>query len=148
MKDKLLAILAIMVFSIALLMPEVLISLNNFILGKLFFVALIILFTNYNITTGIAFAILVIYLNNLAQEGYANLLEDEEKLQRNKVTEKKVENLVNYNISGSNTPTSLDKTELSKQLEPVNSKDMPTFSSAPVVEPEPENPAVESFALI
>lgn len=141
MKNKLLAILALIVFSLAVLMPEVLISLNSFALGKLFFIALLVLFTNYNVVAGIVIAILIIYLNNLSYEGM-------ETMDKPVVTDKKVEKVVDYSISGSNMPSTLDKDELSKQLTPVDTKSLPTFSlNDKDTEPEPENPAVESFTL-
>ena len=76
MKNKLLTILAFIVFSIALLTPEVLISLNNFVLGKLFFVAVIVVFTDSNIVAGCAAAVLLIYVNNLTHEGMQNIKPD------------------------------------------------------------------------
>ena len=148
MKNKLLAILALIVFSLAILMPEVLISMNNFVLGKVFFVMLILLYTNLNIVAGITMAILFIYLNNLSQEGMENI-ESEQIDKIAKLTDKKVQKIVNYNVSGSNTPSSLDKAELSKQLRPIDSKTLPSFHlNDEIDEPEPKNPALENFKVI
>ena len=147
MKDKLLAILAIIVFSIALLTPDVLISLNNFLLGKLFFVALLILFTKYNIIAGCAIAILVIYVNNLTHEGMQTL-NDQSEFKKIANMSKKVNKVIEYDIAGSNAPSTLDKAELSKQLRPIDSKTLPTFTVKDDFDPEPKNPALESFTVI
>ena len=147
MKDKLLAILAIIVFSIALLTPEVLISLNNFLLGKLFFIALLLLFTKYNIVAGCAIAILVIYVNNLTHEGMQTI-NDQSEIKKIANISKKLNNVVEYDIAGSNAPSTLDKAELSKQLRPIDSKTLPTFTIKDDFDPEPKNPAIENFTVI
>lgn len=147
MKNKLLAILALIVFSIALLTPEVFISLNNFVLGKLFFVALIVIFTDYNIVTGCAIAVLLIYINNLTHEGMQNIKEDN-VLEKISNLSKKAGSVVNYDVAGSNAPTSLDKASLSKQMRPTNSKTLPTFTIKNNIEPEAQNPNVETFQII
>ena len=147
MKDKLLAILAIIVFSIALLTPEVLISLNNFLLGKLFFIALLLLFTKYNIVAGCAIAILVIYVNNLTHEGMQTI-NDQSEIKKIENISKKLNNVVEYDIAGSNAPSTLDKAELSKQLRPIDSKTLPTFTIKDDFDPEPKNPAIENFTVI
>lgn len=148
MKNKLLAILALIVFSLAVLMPEVLISMNNFVLGKVFFVMLILLYTNLNVVAGITMAILFIYLNNLSQEGMENI-EPEQIEKIAKLTDKKIHKIVNYNVSGSNTPSTLDKADLSKQLRPIDSKTLPSFNiKDDLDEPEPTNPALENFKVI
>mgnify|MGYP001238253256 FL=1 len=147
MKNKLLAILAFIVFSIALLTPEVFISLNNFVLGKLFFVALIVVFTDYNIVTGCIIAVLLIYINNLTHEGMQNIKEDN-VLEKISNLSKKAANVVNYDVAGSNAPTSLDKASLSKQMRPTNSKTLPTFTIKNDIEPEAKNPNVETFQIV
>uniref|UniRef100_A0A6C0BT79 Uncharacterized protein n=1 Tax=viral metagenome TaxID=1070528 RepID=A0A6C0BT79_9ZZZZ len=147
MKNKLLAILAFIVFSIALLTPELLISLNNFVLGKLFLIFIIVLFTDYNIVAGCAAAILLIYINNLTYEGMQNI-EKNVLEQISNLSDKKIGNIIKYDIAGSNTPSSLDKADLSKQMRPVESKTLPTFTIKDNSEPSPTNPALETFKVI
>jgi hypothetical protein len=148
MKNKLLAILAFIVFSIALLTPEVLISLNNFVLGRLFFVSFILVATDFNIVTGCAAAVLLIYINNLTFEGMQNIKEDTILEKLSNLTNKKIGNIVDYDVAGSNTPTSLDKASLSKQMRPTESKTLPTFTVKNDLEPEPTNPGIETFKII
>jgi hypothetical protein len=147
MQNKLLAILAFIVFSIALLTPEVFISLNNFVLGKLFFVALIVVFTDYNIVTGCAIAVLLIYINNLTHEGMQTI-KQETVLENISNISKKAGNVVTYDVAGSNLPTSLDKASLSIQMRPTESKTLPTFTVKNDFEPEAKNPNAETFQII
>ena len=148
MKNKLLAILAFIVFSIALLTPEVLISLNNFVLGRLFFVAIIVLFTDYNIVAGCAAAVLLIFINNLTFEGIQTIKEENILEKLTNLTDKKVGNVVKFDIDGTNTPSSLDKASLSKQMRPTESKTLPTFTIKNDFEPEPKNPGLETFQIV
>jgi hypothetical protein len=147
MKNKLLTILAFIVFSIALLTPEVLISLNNFVLGKLFFVAVIVVFTDSNIVAGCAAAVLLIYVNNLTHEGMQNI-KPEAVIEKISNLSKKAGSVVDYDVAGSNAPTRLDKASLSKQMRPTDSKTLPTFTIKKDFEPEAENPNVETFQIV
>ena len=112
MKFTFLSALAILLLIASVISPEVLVSLNNTFLGKLFLLCIVLTFTYHNLIFGIIIALTIYHIS----------ASNVEKM--TKMNSKKVQGHAINEIAGSNPPSSCGLVELKEQMKETPSKNV------------------------
>lgn len=113
MKYTLLGVLASIVLTISILLPQILVSLNQSILGKILLLLVILVFTKESLIFGLITALFIYHLSSeYSREGMS------------KKKEKSIYAGIAQEISGSSLPSKTDLTELQDQMKQKSSKDI------------------------
>jgi|LWDU01.1.fsa_nt_gi hypothetical protein len=118
MKYTLLGVLASILLTVSVLSPQILVSLNQSILGKILLLAIILVFTKESLIFGLITALFIYHLSS--------------EYHREGMSKKKENRLyagIAQEISGSSLPSKTDLTELEDQMKQKSSKDIKVDST-------------------
>jgi len=118
MKYTLLGVLASILLTISILSPQILVSLNQSILGKVLLLVIILVFTKESLIFGLIIALFIYHLSSeYSREGMS------------KKKENRLYAGIAQEISGSSLPSKTDLTELEDQMKQKSSKDIKVDST-------------------
>ena len=142
MKYTLLGVLASILLTVSVLSPQILVSLNQSILGKILLLAIILVFTKESLIFGLIVALFIYHLSN---EYY-----------REGMTKKKENRIyagIAQEVSGSSLPSKTDLTELQDQMKQKSTKDIKvdytqTINNGSMMEPMGFQNVMEGFSSL
>ena len=122
MKYTLLGVLTTILFTVSILSPQILVSLNQSILGKMLLLSIILVFTKESLIFGLITALFIYHLSNEYQvEGMS------------KRKENRIYAGIAQEMSGSSLPSKTDLTKLEEQMKQKSSKDIKVDSTQTII---------------
>lgn len=141
MKYTLLGVLTTLLFTVSILSPQILVSLNQSILGKMLLLSIILVFTKESLVFGLITALFIYHLSNEHQ------IEGMSKRKVNRIYAG-----IAQEVSGSSFPSKTDLTKLEEQMKQKPSKDIKVDSTETInssmMEPSGFQNNIEGFSSI